>query len=154
MPQQVLHPARVSARIWRTVVFLGPFVLSVIYEMTGIDKPGLPVLRSGQDPEFFQVYTILLIISILLSIVPYLITWGLVRYWQKHRLPDYLISERLFLLLALFTVVGIVGLMGRISLNRPLLHAMLLILPYSLTGGIGILWALGRPMHRKHPPAG
>ncbi|MCB0530724.1 MAG: hypothetical protein H6574_03515 [Lewinellaceae bacterium] len=147
MPNKPVHPALAAARIWGIINLTGPaFFVLFIWLYQALDS-SLPIFQTDQ-PDYFQLYSIMLIIGTFLFIIPFFITWAMLSFWKKRRLRAYLMAERLLLLDLVFTVCGITFLTTQIQTLHPLTHAALLFLPYFLAGVLGILYVLGLP-YRK-----
>lgn len=148
MPNKPVHPALAAARIWGIINLTGPafFVLFIwLYQAL---ESSLPVFQAEQ-PDYFQLYSVMLITGTILFIIPFFITWAMLSFWKKRRLRAYLMAERLLLLNLVFTVSGIIFLTTQIQSLHPLTHAALLFIPYCLAGVAGVVVALGSPFRQK-----
>lgn len=139
-----VRPGWVALRIWSIIVLTGPLLFVGCNWLLQLQGNSIPVLQAGQ-PDHLVVYSSLLIAGAVLSLVPFLITWGLLAAWKRKHLSPQLMGERLVLLAVLFAVVGIVFLMERIGTHHPLKNAALLLVPYFLAGILGIVRVLGWP---------
>jgi len=144
MQQKPVRPALAAARIWGIINFTGPAFFLLINWLYEVQDSRLPIVQAGQ-PDYFELYSALLIAGAILFIIPFFITWAMLAFWKKKRLGAYLMAERLLLLNVLFTVFGIFFLMNRIGTLHPLTHAAMLLLPYFLAGITGIVLVLGWP---------
>lgn len=149
MQNKPFRPALAAARIWTLTILTGPLFFILLNRLYFNQGSSLPILQADFQPDYFELYTFMIIPGLLLAIIPFLITWAMLDNWTKKRLPKYLIAERLILLNLLFTTIGILLLMNQINTQHPLAHAMLLFLPYFMGGLTGILIVLGWPFKRE-----
>lgn len=144
MPHKPVHPALAAARIWGIINLTGPAIFVLFMWLYQVRESSSPFWQGG-EPDYFQLYSVMLITGTFLFIVPFFITWAMLSFWKKRRLRAYLMAERLLLLNLVFTVAGIIFLTSQIQTLHPLTHASLLFLPYCLAGVLGILYVLGWP---------
>lgn len=146
-----MNPGKSAAKIWGTVVFIGPFLLYLAGYAQYLWTAKLPGPNPYSRLDFGDFYFNLVGVGAVLSILPLLITWGLLSAWHKKKLPPALMSERMLLLAMLFTAGLTVVLMGRVDSFHPLTNTLLLFLPYFFASLAGIVWALGWPFRAKQP---
>ncbi len=148
MPYKPVQPALAAARIWGIINLTGPAFFVLFSWLYQVRESNSPFWQGGQ-PDYFQLYSVMLITGTLLFIIPFFITWAMLAFWKKRRLRAYLMAERLLLLDLVFTVAGIIFLTTQIQTMHPLTHAAMLFLPYGLAGVLGILLGLGLPARPK-----
>ena len=102
MRNKPIRPALAAARIWAVVIPLFYFLLEYLYELnSGV----IAQFHRKELPDYLDIYGIVLLASAFWAIVPFLITWAMLAFWNKKRLSAAMMAERLLLLTLLFTSI-------------------------------------------------